>query len=356
MTALTLGFVPLTDCAPLIVAQDKGFFADEGLEVTLSREVSWATVRDKVGVGALDAAHMLAPMALAATAGISESAAPMIAPLALAANGAAVTLSNRLVHALADDVADPALAAAALARVVAGRRAAGEPPLVFATVFPFSIHNYALRYWLASAGIDPDRDVRLVVTPPPRMVQQLERGEVDGISVGAPWNTVAARGGLGRIVLRTSQFWPGGPDKVLGLTEAKAKADPAGLQALLRALIRAQVWADVPEHRGELAALLARPEYVDADADAIAAALDDEIIFHRDAAALPRIEHARWLLAQMRRWRQLDSTADAGTIATRVYRPELALEALRTLGLPAPDAPAPGLLFDGRAFDTDLVA
>jgi ABC-type nitrate/sulfonate/bicarbonate transport system substrate-binding protein len=356
MTALTLGFIPLTDCAPLAVAEALGFFAAEGLDVTLSREASWATVRDKVAVGALDAAHMLAPMALAATAGIAEPSVPVIAPLALAVNGAAVTLSNHLVQALDDDVADPRASAAALARVVGRRQAAGEPPLTFATVFPFSMHNYALRYWLASGGIDPDRDVRLVVTPPPRMVQQLQHGEVDGICVGAPWSTVAARGGLGRIVLRTSQFWPAGPDKVLGLGEAVAGANPETLQALLRALIRAQVWADAPEHRGDLAALLGRPEYVDADADAVAAALDDELVFHRDGAALPRIEHALWLLGQMRRWKQIGSGLDLPTLAARVYRPDLALEALGALDLTPPTAPPPGPLFDGSAFDTGLIA
>jgi ABC-type nitrate/sulfonate/bicarbonate transport system substrate-binding protein len=356
VTALTLGFIPLTDCAPLAVAEAMGFFTTEGLDVTLSREASWATVRDKVAVGALDAAHMLAPMALAATAGIAEPSVPMIAPLALAVNGAAVTLSNRLVQALDDDVADPRAAAAALARVVGQRQAAGEPPLIFATVFPFSIHAYALRYWLASGGVDPDRDVRIVVTPPPRMVQQLQRGEVDGICVGAPWSTVAARGGLGRIVLRTSQFWPRGPDKVLGLGEATAAADPERLQALLRALIRAQVWADAPEHRGDLAALLARPEYVDAEADAIGSALDGELVFHRQDAALPRIEHALWLLGQMRRWKQIGPDLDLPALAARVYRPDLPLDAMRALDLTPSVAPPSGALFDGSTFDTGPIA
>jgi ABC-type nitrate/sulfonate/bicarbonate transport system substrate-binding protein len=352
MTALTLGFIPLTDCAPLAVALERGFFSEEGLDVTLVREASWATVRDKVTVGALDAAHMLAPMTLAATAGIYEPAVPMIAPLSLAANGAAITLSNRLVQALDSDVGDPMKVAAALALAIGRRRAAGEAPLTFATVFPFSIHNYALRYWLASAGIDPDHDVRLVVTPPPRMVQQLQRGEVDGICVGAPWNTVAARGGLGRIALRTSQFWPGGPDKVLGVTEALATEDPARLQALLRALIRAQVWADAADHRAELSALLARSDYVDAEADAIAAALDGELVFHRDGAAQPRIEHARWMLGQMRRWNQIPPGLDQGALAARVYRPDLALEAQRALGLEPVTTSPPAPLFDGLAYDS----
>ena len=347
MSALTLGFIPLTDCAPLLVAAEQGFFADEGLDVTLSREASWATVRDKVAIGALDAAHMLAPMALAATAGVVEHAVPMIAPLALAVNGAGVTLSNALIRALGSETDTPQAVATALARVVGERRAAGEPPLTFAVVFPFSIHNYALRYWLAGAGIDPDQDVRIVVVPPPRMVEQLLLGQVDGISVGAPWNAVAARGGLGRTVLRTSQFWPAGPDKVLGVTEAFAAADLGRLQALLRALVRAQVWADAAEHRDELTALLARPEHVGAEPEAIRAALVDELVFHRDAAGVPRLEHARWLLAQMRRWGQISETIDQVALAARVYRPGLALQALGAVIPNAPEPPPLAPLFDG---------
>jgi ABC-type nitrate/sulfonate/bicarbonate transport system substrate-binding protein len=354
VSLLNLGFIPLTDCAPLVVAKHRGFFADEGLDVALSREASWATIRDKVAVGALDGAHMLAPMALAAGAGVGGTTAPMVAALSLGANGAAITLSNRLTRNLGGEGLAALETARALARLVEERRAAGDPQLVFAVVFPFSMHNYLLRYWLAQAGIDPDLDVRLVVTPPPRMVEQLRIGEVDGICVGAPWNAVAARGGLGRIVLRSSQFWPGGPDKVLGVAEAFAAADAPRLHALVRALVRAQVWADAPGRREELAELLARPEHVDAEADAIAAALDGELVFHHGAAGTPRREHARWILGQMRRWNQIPAAVDQAAVAARVYRPEFALEAQRSLGL-EPTVPAPpGPLFDGLAFDAGL--
>ena len=344
MSSLTLGFIPLTDCAPLVVAQAKGFFTGEGLDVTLSREASWATIRDKVTVGALDAAHMLAPMALAATAGAGGPAAPMIAPLALAVNGAGVTLSNRLSQALPAGAESLQEIAAGLAGFIGQRRAAGEPALTFAVVFPYSMHNYALRYWLAEAGVDLDRDVRLVVTPPPRMVEQLRTGLVDGVCVGAPWNTVATRGGLGRVALRTSQFWPAGPDKVLGAGAAFAQDER--LAPLLRALVQAQAWCDVPEHRGELAALLAQPEHIDAPAEAIAPALEDELVFHRDGAGVPRLEHAQWFVSQMRRWNQIGAQVDAQALIASVYRPDLALAALAATGL-TPDLPPPGPLFDG---------
>jgi NitT/TauT family transport system ATP-binding protein/nitrate/nitrite transport system substrate-binding protein len=348
MTALTLGFIPLTDCAPLAVAQARGLFADEGLEVALRREASWATIRDKVAVGALDGAHMLAPMALAAAVETGGAAPPMLAPLAMAANGAGVTLSNRIVDALTPEDWSPRAVSRALSRLIAERRASGEAPLTFAVVFPFSMHNYMLRYWLADAGIDPDRDVRLVVVPPPRMVDQLLVGLVDGVCVGAPWNAVAVREGLGRTVLRTSQFWPEGPDKVLGVSAAFARGEPAQLQALLRAVVRAQAWCDEPGNRNELATLLAQPAYVGAAPEAIAVALSDELVFHRNGAAVPRVAHARWLLSQMERWKQIGGDVDQQAVAAAVYRPDLTLAALQACDLAPASLPAPGLLFDSE--------
>ena len=247
-TDLTLGFVALTDCALLIVAKDKGLFEAEGLDVTLSRDVSWANIRDKVAGGALDGAHMLAPMALALTLGVGGEAVPMITPLSLNANGSSISLSAAVAEAV--QALDPAAAertprtAHVLKRLIDARKAAGERPLTFAVVFPYSLHNYMLRYWLADAGIDPDQDVRITVTPPPRMAARLEAGEVDGFCVGAPWGGAVEASGAGRMVLHGAEFWPGAPDKVLGVTAAWAKAHPETLKAVLRALVRASVWAD----------------------------------------------------------------------------------------------------------------
>jgi NitT/TauT family transport system ATP-binding protein/nitrate/nitrite transport system substrate-binding protein len=359
---LTLGFIPLTDCAPLIVAKAQGFFAEEGLEVALSREASWATIRDKVAVGALDGAHMLAPMALAAGLGEGPAAGPMLAPLALNQNGSAITVSTRLAGTLREidpeAMAAPLVTAQALAKVVDRRREQGAPPLTFAVVFPQSMHNYALRYWLAQAGIDPDRDVRLVVTPPPRMVEHLRSGDIDGFCVGAPWNAVAMDEGLGEVLIKASQFWPGGPDKVFGLTAAWAERHPDELRAALRALIRASAWADEPGNHAELVALLARADHVGVAPEALARALKSEIVFHRDAAGLPRREHALWFLSQMARWGQVGPNVDLDAVADRVYRPDLFREAALSLGpvlepaMVFEDAAAPpSALFDGAPFD-----
>ena len=317
---LRLGFVPLVDAAALIVAQEKGFFAAQGLKVELSREASWATVRDKVMVGALDGAHMLAPLALAATLGVGSDPVPLIAPLALNLDGSAVTLSARLGEALGGG-------AEGLARLIARRREEGASPLTFAVVYPYSIHNYLLRTWMAEAGLDPDRDVRLTVAPPPRMAELLGAGVIEGFCVGEPWNSVAVAAGAGQVVARASQVWGRSPDKVFGLTQTWADAYPAELAAILRALTSAAAWIETPDHRAELVNLLARPEHLGVGSELIIGGLDD-IVFSRDDAGVPRLADAMWLVKQMVRWGQIPAGLDAASIAARVYRPDLHAAAL----------------------------
>lgn len=360
LSELRLGFIPLTDCAPLIAAQAQGFFEEEGLAVELVREASWATIRDKVAVGALDGAHMLAPMALASAA--EDPRRAVLAPLALNRNGSAITVSTALSEALGGVTADLAgspPSAARLQALIAERRARGDGPLTFAVVFPYSMHNYLLRYWLAEGGIDPDRDVRLVVIPPPRMVERMRAGEVDGFCVGAPWNAVAELEGVGRILAVSSRLWPGGPDKVLGVSGSLASQKPDELRALLRSIIRGAAWADAPENRDALIAHLAGPDRIEAAPMAIARALEHELVFHRDAAGLPRREHGLWFLSQMIRWGQIDADRDLEAIVDQVYRPDLYRDAALSLGpvlepaLVFPDAVEPGeaRLFDGVTFD-----
>ena len=384
---LRLGFIPLVDCAPLAVARETGLFAAEGLNVTLSREASWANVRDKVQAGLLDGAHMLGPMTLAASLGVGGERVPMIAPLSLNLNGSAITVSTSLAREMR--ALDPEAmsarprAARALARAIQARRDRGDRPLAFATVFPFSMHNYELRWWMAEAGVDPDRDLRLTITPPPRMAARLRSGEVDGFCVGAPWNAVAVSQGAGEVLAHASELWRAGPDKVLGVTADWAARNPDVLRALLRALLRAQAWADAPENRDALVELLARAEYVDAPAEVIRLSFDgassaaeapgDHIVFHRYAAGFPWLSHAGWFLAQMLRWGQIDPAVDIPAAARGVYRPDLYRAAASEIAAPAPlideklegahaapwmldeaGAPIPmpaDSFFDGRVFD-----
>src|SRR5690606_4829890 len=190
-TSLTFGIIPLTDCAPIVVAREKGFFAAQGLDVTVTKESSWANIRDKVALGALDGAHMLAGMPLAATLGIGATRTPTVTAFSMDLNGNGITVSNELYARMVE--ADPEAmnaprptTARALKKVIEADKAAGRPPMTFAMVFPVSTHNYEIRYWMASAGIDPDRDIRLIVVPPPQMVANLSAGNIVGYCVGEP--------------------------------------------------------------------------------------------------------------------------------------------------------------------------
>lgn len=312
---LKLGFVPLNDCAALVAGVAKGFFAAEGPLVELSREASWATVRDKLAVGALDAAHMLAPMPLAASLGAGSERSPMLAPMTLSLNGPAVTIATRLAPALGTGSG-----AEGLARLAARRREEGASPLTFAVVFPYSTHNYLLRQWMADAGIDPDRDVRLTVAAPPRLADLLAEGVIEGFCAGEPWNAVAVAADAGRLVAHARDLRPRTPDKVLGVTEAWARANPQVLQALIRGLVKASAWAEAPENRTELAALLARPEHVGVAAQIIAASLDG-VTLHRGGANRPSAADSAWLAAEMMRWGQAGE--EAAAVAARVFASDL---------------------------------
>src|SRR5579863_4573383 len=224
---LHIGFIPLIDAAALIVAVDKGFAAAEGLDVTLVREVSWSNVRDKLNIGLFDAAHLLAPVAIASSLGLGHIKVPIAAPFNLSLNGNAITVSSALHTAimaeLDGDRFDPMASALALSRVVATRRKRGAEPLTFGMTFPFSTHNYQLRFWMAAGGIDPDEDVRLVVLPPPYMVDSIASGQVDGFCVGAPWNSLAVELGVGRIVHFGSDIIARAPEKVLAVRASWAE-------------------------------------------------------------------------------------------------------------------------------------
>ena len=353
--SLTLGFIPLTDCALLVMAKEKGFFARHGLDVTLSREVSWANVRDKVATGALDAAQMLAGMPIASTLGIDAFKVPMLTAFSMDLNGNAITVSRELYARM--EAADPQatqtapVSARALKAVIDSDRAQGRPPLTFAHVFPYSPHNYELRYWLAAGGVHPDRDVRLIVVPPPQMVDQLQAGNIDGYCVGEPWNERAVCADTGRVVVTNYEIWNNVPEKVLGVTHEWAQRHPNTHRALLRALLETAAWVDRAENRDETVRAIAREEYVDAPVDVVsmsmsgglvyargeeARQLADFNVFHRYAANFPWRSHAEWFITQMYRWGQIEAPVDIRQAADTVYRPDIYRLAAADLGLPVP--------------------
>lgn len=375
---LRFGFVPLTDCAPLAVARELGFFERRGLDVELAREASWATIRDKVAVEALDGGQMLAAMPLAMTLGLGGLRTNMVVGLSLDLNGNSITLSTALAAEIeAQGGFGTAIqTGAALRKAIAARRDAGAPALRFAVTFPHSSHNYLLRHWLAACAIDPDRDVMLGVVPPPRMLAHLMEGAIDGYCVGAPWGQMAVDLGVGRLALTSHEIWNNHPEKVLGVTRAWAERHPNAHLAAVMALIEACRWLDEPANRASAARLLARAEYVDAPEALIAATLDGKLrngaddrvlsvpdfhVFHRHAANFPWRGHAVWALTQMRRWGQLGAGIDIAAIADAVYRPEIYRAAAFRLGIPAPSvdfksegAHARAYVEDGFALGPDL--
>lgn len=364
---LKLGFIKLTDIAPLVVAKEKGFFAEEGLNVTLEPQANWKVLLDGVVGGQLDGAHMLAGQPLAAGAGFGPKV-KLIAPFSLDINGKGVTISNRVYHAIAPTLPKDAdgkvihpVSASVLKPVVDAGKASGKP-FKMGMVFPVSTHNYVLRYWLAAGGLNPGfylpgdtagttgADVQLSVTPPPQMPATMEAGTIDGYSVGEPWNQAAVAKKIGVPIIVDPDIAGLTGDKVFGLTEAFAEKNPNTVKGLLRALIRASMWLDEDggKNRPEAVKMLARPQYVGADEKVLLASMTGHFtfgegdtretpefnLFFDQQASFPFYSDAIWYLTQMRRWGQIaEDRPDQWYLDTAksVYRSDLYNAAARSL-------------------------
>lgn len=342
--SLTLGFIPLTDSAPLIVAKELGFFSQWGLDVTLQKQNSWATLRDKLHAGLLDAAQMLAPMPLASTLGLGCNPTAVITPLVLSLNGNAITLSEKLHQEVIRENKITHLtlpmAAYLLQQVVASRKAQQRPKLKFATVFPYSCHFYQLRDWLASASIT-DQDVDIVVVPPVNMVAHLESSEIDACCVGGPWNAKAVRAGVGLTALTSFDIWQDSPEKVLGLLESWYKHNPNTVLALTAALKQACNWLESIPNRFEAARLLSSERYLDAAVDVIAPSLIGSCLTHislppraipsynqfsksnNGSINIPEYVRGEWLMSQMSSAGQLVGVDIPLNLVKRVFRPDI---------------------------------
>jgi nitrate/nitrite transport system substrate-binding protein len=364
---LKLGFIKLTDMAPLAIAYEKGFFEDEGLYVTLEPQANWKVLLDRVIDGELDGAHMLAGQPLAATIGYGTRA-DVITAFSMDLNGNATTVSNevwslmrRLIPSDAEGRPVRPVKADAMKPVVEQFRAEGKP-FRMAMVFPVSTHNYELRYWLAAGGLHPGfysptdvtgqigADVLISVTPPPQMPATLEAGTINGYSVGEPWNQQAIVKNIGVPVVTDYEIWKNNPEKVFGVTRAWAERYPNTHVALVKALIRAAMWLDAGDgaNRQEAARIISRAHYVGADYDVIAnsmtgtfeyekgevRSLPDFNVFFRHHATYPFYSDAVWYLTQMRRWGQIaEMKPDEWyhETARQVYRPDIYLQAAKLL-------------------------
>jgi ABC-type nitrate/sulfonate/bicarbonate transport system substrate-binding protein len=378
---LRLGILRLTDSAPAVIAHELGLFAEEGIDVTISVEPSWANIADKLVYHVLDGAIVTPPLAVAVNLGLRGGAScPLVVPMALSLGGNTVTLSAGHADALpGNGVGNGALAAAkALATLPALRRGGGM--LTLAVVHVFSTHNLLLRYWLAAGGINPERDLNLTVVPPARMVEAMKQGRIDGFCAGAPWGHVTERAGLGVTVATSHDIWRNSPEKILAVRSDWAKRRPETLHALLRALLRAARLCDDPARAGEIAALLSCERYLGMPAELLLSSLPGggrtsrtESVFFANAATFPWRSHALWTLHEMARWGFIRSDLDMPAIAQALYRPDLYAVAAAALdvSLPVADRKAEGthkgawtlearpapipmradLFCDGRVFD-----
>jgi len=399
---LKLGFIKLTDMAPLAVAWEKGFFLDEGLFVELIAQANWKVLLDGVVTGTLDGAHMLAGQPLGATIGYGTQA-DIITAFSMDLNGNGITVSNDVWEQMSPQIpsntqGNPVhpISASTLKPVIESYRNRGER-FRMGMVFPVSTHNYELRYWLAAGGLNPglyapqrgdtsgtiDADVHLSVTPPPQMPATMEAGTIQGYCVGEPWNQQAVFKGIGVPVITDYEIWPNNPEKVFGVTEAWAEKNPNTHLRLLRALIRAAHWLDENNNanRPEAVEILARSSYVGADEEVIANSMTgtfeyekgdvrkvpDFNVFFRYYATYPYPSDAIWYLSQMRRWGQISEPKSDDwymETAAKVYRADIYKQAAKSLiedgslsagDFPDLDAenfarPHQGELIDGVAF------
>lgn len=373
---LLFGFIKLTDCAPLVIAKEKFYFEEEGLNVRLEAQANWKVLLDRVINGELDGAHMLAGQPIGATVGFGTQA-HIITPYSLDYNGNGITVSNDVWAQMQEN--DPALkspqpkhpiTADSLKPIVEAQKAQGEP-MKMGMVFPVSTHNYEIRYWLAASGISPgyyidrasnaadqsgttDADVLLSVTPPPQMPATLEAKTIQGYCVGEPWNQQAVNMGIGVPVTTNYDIWKNNPEKVFGMTQEWATANPKTTVAIVKALIRAGKWLDATDvdgnlvNRDEAAKILSRPEYVGADYEVIRnsmtgffyfqksdkRSMPDFNVFFKYYASYPFYSDCIWFLTQMKRWGQLTEKYDKQwyfDTAEKIYKPEIYKEAAKLL-------------------------
>lgn len=390
---LTIGFMPLVDACLPILAQEQGFAEEEGLALRFLKDVSWATVLDRLLYGHTDAAHMLAPLTISTRLGRGRPAQAMVAPFVLGLNGNAVTLSNALAQKVraTGTFDDPGLLGARLKTVAQDAKASGKR-LRFGVVHRYSSHNYKLRYWLAACGIRPDEDIEILTVAPPFVADSLASGEIDGACVGEPWNSVCVDRGVGTIVLATAQIWRRGVEKVLAMRESVMDARRVETEALIRAMRKAGRHFVNPANWDENARILAGPDYLNADERLVRRAISDRLVLqhgaqpveyadfmfqYSEAANFPWVSQAKWIYSQMTRWDHFPFDETAMAEAARVFRPDVYRAALQDSGddLPSANAKVEGSVtqatqvgtwqgaitlsknsfFDGRTFDPDAV-
>lgn len=356
---VNFGIIALTDCSPIVIAHEKGFFRKYGINSTVTKGANWAAIRDNLSTGSIQATHMLIGMPLASTMGLAGSPKkPMVIPWLMNRNGQAISLKSEWKGKVG---ADPR----AIKPFVDQANKLGEP-LTFAQTFPPGTHAMWMRYYLAAGGINPDKDVSLIVVPPAQMVANMKIGKMDGFCVGEPWNARAIADGTGFTSITTQDLWKDHPEKVCAFAEEFAEKNPKTVKAVLKALHEASVWLDDLNNRPEQCDLVSRATYINCQKDIILGRLQgrmdygdgrtmqDEHYMHfsRRNCNYPQAKYAKWFISQFRRWGMVTGTPDYEGIARRVMRADLYEEAMKEIGYAHGGADlSPETLFDGVTFD-----
>ncbi|EIF50260.1 CmpA/NrtA family ABC transporter substrate-binding protein [Sulfurovum sp. AR] len=358
---LKIGFIALTDCAPIVIAKEKGFFEKYGLDVHVAKEGGgWPGIQQKVISGEYDFSHALAGMPIAATLGINGNA-HLQALLSLDFNGNGITYGNNIIKEMEKygmDQTKRPLGSESLKKYIDAKHqaeGANYQPLNFGMVHPVSTHNYELRYWMASSGIKPDEDTTIKPFPPPTMPSNLIAGNIEGYCVGEPWNERIVLKKKGSTLVTNYDIWNNNPEKVLQARADFVEKYPETTKAVMKAVIEAQMWLDESwEHRKEAAKILSKPNYVKAPVKVLEKSMtgtfqylkgqDSEPnpmfnVFANYYAAYPFYSHGMWFITQMYRWGQLDKAVDMKEVIEKVYRPDLFAEAAKEVNYSLPPSP-----------------
>jgi len=356
---MRFGIIALTDCSSVVMAHELGLFKKHGIESTISKEASWAVIRDRLTLGENQAIHILLGIPYASTMGLQGSPVkPMVIPMYLNRNGQAITLNKAL---LDKGVKTPQQ----LKPVVMEAKAKGSP-LTFAMTYPPGTHAMWIRYWLASGGINPDKDATLITIPPAQMVANMKVGKMDGYCVGEPWGARAIADGIGFTAITTQQIWKDHPEKVLGFTEEFATKNPKTVKAVMLAVLEASQWNDKLENRPRMAEVVGQPQYVNAAKEIILGRMLGDydygdgrkekdkyyMTFYDRYTNFPQKSHGVWWLTQFRRWGMVKEAPDYKGIVDRVHRVDIYREVAKEMGIEAPrEDMKKETLFDGVTFD-----
>ncbi|MBT0728285.1 ABC transporter substrate-binding protein [Rosenbergiella australiborealis] len=356
---IRVGFIPLTDCASVVMASVKKFDEKYGIKIILSKESSWASVRDKLISGELDAAHVLYGLVYGLQVGAAGPQHDMAMLMTINNNGQAITLSHQLQQAgVTED--------ASLKKVV---DASPKGTYTFAQTFPTGTHAMWLYYWLANAGIHPFNDVRNVVVPPPQMVVNMKIGNMSGYCVGEPWNQRAIIDEIGFTAITSQAIWPDHPEKVLGTTASWVAANPNAARALTAAVLEASRWIDTSDaNRIETSQVVAQRAYINTAVDTIQGRMLGDYenglgkkwkdahsmrFFHDGAVNFPYLSDGMWFLTQQKRWGLIDKEPDYLAVAKKINRIDIYKQAASAVGgiaLPSSDCRSSKLM-DGKVWD-----